>query len=139
MCEVLFDTVILCMLTALAILLSVREPLGADTASLVVNALASAYSGGGILLTVSVFAFALATAVCWYFYGRVSLGYFTRRGGIAFLALYLFFVGVGGLFDCSGFAAISDIILLALTLLSAPVIIKSSDRVRALSELDGLI
>lgn len=139
MCEVLFDTVILCMLTALAILLSVREPLGADTATLVVDSLASAYPGGSILLTLSVFAFALATAVCWYFYGRVSLGYLTHRGDAVFLVVYLLFVGVGGLFDCSGFAAIADVILLALTLLTAPVIIKSSDRVRALSELDGLI
>ena len=139
MCEVIFDTVILCMLTAFAILLSVREPLGTNTASLVVEALSAAYSGGGIMLTVSVFAFALATAVCWYFYGRVALGYFTHRGGVAFLALYLLFVGFGSLFDCSGFAAIADVILLALTLLTAPVIIKSSDRVRALSELDGLI
>ena len=139
MCEVIFDTVILCMLTAFAILLSVREPLGTSTASLVVEALSAAYSGGGIMLTVSVFAFALATAVCWYFYGRVALGYFTRRGGVAFLALYLLFVGFGSLFDCSGFAAIADVILLALTLLTTPVIIKSSDRVRALSELDGLI
>ena len=75
----------------------------------------------------------------WYFYGRVSLGYFTYRGGAVFLIVYLISVGVGSLFDCSGFAAIADVILLALTLLSAPVIIKSSDRVRALSELDGLI
>lgn len=139
MCEVIFDTVILCMLTAFAILLSVREPLGTNTASLVVEALSAAYSGGGIMLTVSIFAFALATAVCWYFYGRVALGYFTHRGGVAFLALYLLFVGFGSLFDCSGFAALADVILLALTLLTAPVIIKSSDRVRALSELDGLI
>lgn len=139
MCEVIFDTVILCMLTAFAILLSVREPLGTNTASLVVEALSAAYSGGGIMLTVSIFAFALATAVCWYFYGRVALGYFTHRGGVAFLSLYLLFVGLGSLFDCSGFAALADVILLALTLLTAPVIIKSSDRVRALSELDGLI
>ena len=139
MCEVIFDTGILCMLTAFAILLSMREPLGADAAALVVDSLASAFRGSGALLTVSVFAFALSTAVCWYFYGRVSLGYFTRRGGVGFLSLYLISVGVGGLLDCSGFAAIADVILLALTLLSAPVIIKSSDRVRALSELDGLI
>ena len=119
MCEVLFDTVILCMLTAFAILLSVREPLGADAAGLVVDSLAVAYPGGDAVLTVSVFAFALATAVCWYFYGRVALGYFTRRGGAAFLVMYLLFVGIGSLFDCSGFAAVADIILLVLTLLCA--------------------
>ena len=139
MCEVIFDTVLLCMLTAFAILLSVRESLGADTATLVVESLSAAYPGGDILLTVSVFAFALATAVCWYFYGRVALGYFTHRGGVVFLAIYLLFVGIGSLFDCSGFAAIADVILLTLTLLCAPVIIKSSDRIRTLSELDGLI
>ena len=139
MCEVIFDTVILCMLTAFAILLSVREPIGANTASLVVEAFSAAYTGGGVMLTVSVFAFALATAVCWYFYGRVALGYFTHRGGVAFPTLYLLFVGFGSLFDCSGFAAIADMILLVLTFLCAPVIIKSSDRVRTLSELDGLI
>ena len=139
MCEVLFDTVILCMLTAFAILLSVREPLGVDAADLVVDSLATAYPGSDAVLTVSVFAFALATAVCWYFYGRVALGYFTRRGGAAFLVIYLLFVGIGSLFDCSGFAAVADVILLFLTLLCAPVIVKSSDRVRALSELDGLI
>ena len=139
MCEVIFDTVILCMLTAFAILLSVRDTLGADTVALVVKSLSSAYQGGGIMLTVSVFAFALATTVCWYFYGRVALGYFTHRGGAVFLALYLLSVGIGGLFDCSGFAALADVILLVLTFLCAPVLIKSSDRIRTLSELDGLI
>ena len=139
MCEVIFDTVILCMLTALTILITVRDPIGTDTAFLVVEALSAAYPGGDVLLTVSVFAFALATAVCWYFYGRVALGYFTHRGGVAFLAVYLLFVGIGSLFDCSAFAATADVILLVLTFLTVPVIIKSSDRIRTLSELDGLI
>lgn len=139
MCEVLFDTVILCTLTALAILTSVREPLGAGTARLVVEALSSAMPGGGYLLALSVTTFALATAVCWYFYGRVSLGYLTGRSSGVFLAVYLLFAGLGGVFDCSGFAAAADVLLLVLTLLCAPVIIKSSDRIRALSELRGLL
>lgn len=139
MCEVFFDTAILCTLTALAILTSVREPLGTASARLVVDALSSAMPGGGYLIALSVATFALATAVCWYFYGRVSLGYLTGRGGEAFLALYLAFVGLGGVFDCSGFAAVADVLLLVLTLLCAPVIIKSSDRIRALSELRGLL
>jgi len=139
MCEVLFDTVLLCSVTALAILTSVREPLGTDSAELVVGALASAFPGSGFLLALSVTTFALATAVCWYFYGRVSLGYLTERGGAVFLTVYLLFVGLGGVLDCSGFAAAADVLLLGLTLLCTPVIIKSSDRIRALSEPRGLM
>ena len=58
---------------------------------------------------------------------------------LVFLFVYLASVSIGCLFDCSGFAAVSDIILLALTILTLPVIIKSSDRLRDLSKLSGLI
>jgi AGCS family alanine or glycine:cation symporter len=141
MCEVVFDSSVLCMLTGLAILVSVPDIASFSTPMALVSAAFDSCLGGisRWLLPIVILAFAYATMICWYFYGRVSLGYFTRRGGVVFLAVYLFFVGVGGLFDCSGFAATADIILLVLTLLSAPVIIKSSDRVRALSELDRLI
>lgn len=139
MCEVFFDTSVLCTLTALAILTSVSHPIGMSGAQLVATALFSAYPGSDIALTASIAAFALATVVCWYFYGRTALAYFTSHGRGAYLVSYLAAVMLGALVDCSPLAALSDVLLLLLSLITAPIIIKSSDRVRALSELEGLL
>ena len=140
MCEVIADTAILCTLTAFAILLPQSNISAISAAELVTASLSLAFPKSEWLLLLSVSAFALATVVCWYFYGSVCSRYlFGRAADLVFLLLYAIGVLIGAVFDCSVFASLSDILLLALTLLTLPVIIKSSDRIRTLSELSGLI
>lgn len=137
MLEVFADTVVICMLTAFAILLPPRRATGG--AELVIDALSFAFPHSDLLFAASVTAFALATVICWYFYGQVSRAYLTGRGERVFLVLYLFAVLLGAIVDTGVLAALSDIALLILSLVTAPVIIKSSDRIVALSERYGLI
>lgn len=138
--EVLFDTAFLCTITALAILLPNPEVSGMSGAELITSSLSLAFYGADILLALSVTAFALATVVCWYYYGGVCCRYlFGERSMAFFLPAYAVAVLVGALTDCSVLASLSDILLLALMLLTTPVIIKSSDRIRALSECGGLL
>ena len=140
MLEVFCDTALLCTLTAFAILLPSGDLSGKSAAELVTSSLAQIFPRSDAILLLSVSAFALATVVCWYFYGTVCMRYlFGSRGGLAFLALYSLAVVLGAIFDCSVFASLSDLLLLVLTLLTAPVLIKSSDRIRYLSEQSGLV
>ena len=72
MCEVIFDSTLLCMLTGIAILLAVPDISAFSTPmSLVSAAINSAIGDFSIvLLPLVILAFAYATIICWYFYGR---------------------------------------------------------------------
>ena len=138
MCEVVVDTAVICMLTAFAILLPCRDT--AVSAERLLSTLSSAFFGSEAMFCASVFVFALATAVCWYYYATVSARYlFDKEVTRALLPTYAASLLFGGFLDTSLLAAVSDVLLLLLTLLTAPVIIKSSDRIRALSELDRIL
>lgn len=74
--EVFFDTVVVCMLTAVAVLSSApyRAKDFGDPFSLTVKVFESAFGSVGIkLLTVSIFCFALAAMVGWTYYGLKCL------------------------------------------------------------------
>ncbi len=140
MCEATLDTAFFCMLTAFAILLPNPELATVSGAELAVESLSLAFPYADTLLLVSVTAFALAAVVCWYYYGSVCYRYlFGVRKRRLFLPIYFIAVTAGALLDCSVFASLSDVLLLLLALLTAPVIIKSSDRIIALSEREGMI
>ena len=140
MLEAILDTAVFCMLTAIAILLPNPELSSISGAELVVSSLSHAFPYADTVLLVSVTAFALAAVVCWYYYGSVCSRYlFGVRADRLFFAIYCVAVLAGALFDCSVFASLSDVLLLLLALLTAPVIIKSTDRIKTLSELEGII
>lgn len=140
MCEATLDTAFFCMLTAFAILLPNPELSAIGGAELVTGSLARAFPYADVILLISVTAFALAAVVCWYYYGSVCSRYlFGARTDRLFFVIYFASVLAGALFDCSVFASLSDVLLLVLSLLTAPVIIKSSDRIKALSEQEGII
>ena len=140
--EVWFDTGLICMLTGFSILLSVPDP-GAfkDGMQLVAYAVGNLFgTGGKHVLFLSVFAFAFATIICWYYYGSEAwCALFGKRKRAAFLPLFLFFVYLGCFADTTILITVTDLLML---LASAPTlfaIVKSSDRIRELSELGGVI
>lgn len=140
--EVWFDTGLICMLTGLAILLSVPDP--------------SAFSGGMELIMYSVgnhfgaigkyavlfcvFAFAFATVICWYYYGSESFSQlFGKKRRAAFIPLFLTFVILGCFADSIALVYITDLVMLIATALTLSALIKNSDRIKALSESGGVI
>ena len=92
MCEVLFDTVILCPLTGLAILTAIPDPTAYTSAmALVTDAIAASIGAPFVsLLFLAVTAFAFSTVICWYYYGDVCREYLIqKRGRVAYTAIFL--------------------------------------------------
>lgn len=140
-CEVFADTVVLCMLTALAVLCAVPRPADYSTGMELIRAALS--SAGGFaepVLCFCIIAFAFSTVICWYYYGALSLEFLTgsdkTRG---FTAVFVLSVFVGALSPSHLLIELSDVLLFLMCLLSLSAVIKNSDRLLALSEMGGLI
>ena len=137
MLEVFFDTTLLCTLTGLAVLCSGESSGGIKMIGSAVSRTLG--SGAGALLSVLVVLFAYATVICWYFYGKESLrALFPCRNGVLFLLLYTAFVCVGWFIEDVYLVSVIDCLLLLSSVPVISVLIKSSDRIYALSELGGV-
>ena len=140
--EVWFDTGLICMLTGFSILLSVPDPTAfADGMQLVAYSVGNLFgTGGKYLLLFSVFAFAFATIICWYYYGYEAwCTVFGKRKRAAFLPLFLAFVYLGCFSDTTLLILLTDLLMLLASSLALFALVKSSDRIRELSELGGVI
>ena len=137
LCEVFFDTMLLCVLTGFAIILSGVDIQSFSDGISLVYAVFSHSLGriGGIILFLLILAFAYSTVICWYYYGRLSLGFLTRGKfsllfAILFLALSLF----GFLIPNGALISISNYTLSIMTVLTVLTLIKKSERIFHLSE-----
>jgi AGCS family alanine or glycine:cation symporter len=140
--EVFFDTAFLCMMSGISILLAVPDPSSYDNGMALLLAAVTGSLGEWLALplVLSVCAFAYSTVVCWYYYGASSISLLIGKpGGMVFGILYLAFVFVGSIIPSGLLVFISDALLLLLSLLTLPTVIKSSDRVLRLSEQIGLV
>ncbi len=139
-CEVFLDTVVLCPLTAVAVLLSFGDkPILGSGAKIVKEALLPLGSFTSPLLFSCITLFAYSTVICWFYYGELAAGFISKK--ISKIYPFIFFFSlVSAVFIKTDFLiAASDIILLFLSLISLLAISKSSDRLVALSESEGLI
>lgn len=126
--EILFDTVLLCMLTAFSILLAVESP---ENCANGMELLCAAFSSAlprvyALPLLVSVFLFALSTAVCWYEYGRCALRFLHQKIGAIFFVLYLFAAGGGAYLGSMALIPLCDTVLFCLVLIALPALIKNT-------------
>ena len=140
--EVLFDTVILCSLTALSILTAVSDTSAfSGGMALVLYAFGSTLGDGArILLFALVFSFAYATVLCWYYYGVRSFAFLTGgRYVYCFLPVFVLFIVLGSFVGSGIIVYLTDISILALAFLTVYAVIKKSDRIVILSELGGVI
>ncbi len=133
--EVLVDTVLLCTLTALVILVSLPEVemLGFDGMQMAIRAYSSVLGGGSeIFFAVATFCFGYATLLCWGGYGMEALAFLSRKKG--FRALYLLLFGACifiGAFAKEGVMwEISDFAIAALTVLNLFVLFMMRREVR---------
>lgn len=90
--EVFFDTIIMCTLTGFVILLANDGEFITDNGMLLVIYSFSKYYGkkAAYLISASILLFAFATVICWAYYGKTCLGYFTtsKKAERAYLAVY---------------------------------------------------
>ena len=140
--EVWFDTGLVCMLTGISILLSVDDLSRFDTGmQLVMYAVGNRFGEAGkSAVLFSVFAFAFATVICWYYYGSESwCALFGRRARLVFLPVFLLATFLGCFCDSIHLVTVTDLLMSLATTLTLCALIKNSDRVRALSESGGVI
>ncbi len=78
--EVFFDTILLCTLTGLVILLAADDGLISENGMhLVIYSFARYYGRyASYFISAAIVLFALATVVCWGYYGKLCLGYLVR-------------------------------------------------------------
>ncbi len=134
--EVLFDTVILCSLTAFTILLGFpAEQKSFDVTAL--SQLFAQYTGGvgGYILFLALIAFAVSTTLCWYYYGNTCMHYlFGRRWKWIYFTAFFASFAAGLIWELPSLVFITDAILFFLTVISVGTVLKNSDRVKTLSE-----
>ena len=138
-CEVLFDTVLLCSLTAFTILLG-RDESFRDFGDLC--DIFTAYAGrhAALVLFLLTAAFAISTILCWFYYGRVCFrGILGRVPELLYFTTFLSFSLFGLFIPSEVFIRISDLILFFMTLIVSAVIIKNCDRIRLLSQKGGVL
>ena len=139
--EVFFDTALLCMLTALSVLLSVPDvSLYTEGMPLILDGIGSVLGEGSrYLISFSVFAFAYATVICWYYYGECAFSYFSvgKRWGAVFTVVYIAFVSFGFLPGNITLVKITDALMVVLASVTFITLIKNSDGIKRPSELGG--
>ncbi len=141
-CEVFFDTPLLCTLTGLVIVLSVDTPESYSSAmALVSDAFGSSLgTPAAFIVFACVILFAYSTVICWYYYGEECLLYLTgRKFRWIYTPVFILFIFVGALYDSRITLAICDIILLLMTVLTLIALLLSSNRIIRVSEEGGII
>ena len=134
MCEVFFDTTILCSLTGISILVSVDNISDyATPMELVCAAFRLSVGKFADLLLPLIFSFGYATIICWFYYGfEYSLFYFPKKSK-CFLPIFLLCVSFSYLVSQSFMIYLTDIVLLLMTMLTLSCIVKRLDRIVLLS------
>lgn len=114
--EVVFDTLVLCPLSALAFLLG--APGGAATPSELCRAAFSSVLGDGysVPLSLAMLLFALSTVLCWFVYATRLLAYM-KKGSEKLSLPFVLCIFVGGLLPELWLISLSDLFLFALSLL----------------------
>lgn len=96
--EVFTDTIVICSITALAILTSGVWTTGLTGADLTTQAFASALPGGGYIVSIGIILFAFSTIVGWEYYGERCAEYlFGPKANLIYRILWVPFVLIGAI------------------------------------------
>ena len=136
--EVFVDTILLCTLTAIVIIVGFEgvDPSG-DFMMMTVDAYTSLLGGfSGYFIAISVLLFGLATVLCWAHYGIVSLKYLTsRRFAIPiFIAVYSTAICLGSVLSADIIWDGADLSIGIMTFINVLILIKLSREVREETE-----
>lgn len=118
--EPFIDTVVICTLTALIIIVSGQYlQQGLDGVALTSRAFASVFSWFPWVLTVAVFLFAYSTMITWGYYGTKAVGFLTGESRLAmnlFKAIFLLMMVVGCSMQLDSIIGIADSMLLLMSI-----------------------
>ena len=139
--EVFLDTVVMCSLTALAVL-SVFDPLpNLSGTALIAAAFAGVFGARApLVISLAIIAFSYATVACWVSYGRLALGQLCTSPHLATLYALLFsaLLTVGALWQADGAWALCDILLGSMTVINTAALFKHSAHLQRLAREYGL-
>lgn len=140
--EVFIDTIVLCTMTALVVLISYDSVshLSEDPVMMTISAYSAVLGGwAGALLAISVLLFGYATVVCWAHYGVECVRYlFDNKNAVyIFEAIYCLFIAAGSVIAPNDIWTISDLALGLMTLINVPVLCAMSREVKV--ETDGFL
>lgn len=137
--EVFVDTILLCTLTAVVIIVGFD---GASQEGGFMMMTVSAYTSllgsfSGYFIAIAVLLFGLATVLCWAHYGIVSVRYLTQNKAarIAFVILYTACVCLGSVVASDFIWDIADLSIGAMTLINIALLIKLCGEVKEETEL----
>ncbi len=123
--EVFVDTILLCSMTALVVVLNYDAvaSYGEMPMTMTIKAYSASFSGNATVfieafLAVAVLFFGFATVICWGHYGLQALGYLTKKGKGIFVALYSVFALVGALMAPGGVWGVADLAIGTMTLVN---------------------
>ena len=137
--EVFVDTILLCTLTALVIIVAGDGVLAYSENPMMMAI--KAYSSvlgkwSEYYMCLSVFLFAFATIICWAHYGKESLIAISKKRGlqIAFVVIFCAFVVIGAISAPDGVWLAADLALGVMTIINIPVLIASLGEVKEETE-----
>ncbi len=135
MCEVIFDSSLLCMLTGFAILLSVPDVTAFSTPmSLVGYAIYSVLGDfASLLLPFVILSFAYATIICWYFYGRECTSLYFPFLNKVYPFAFVFCIVISRAFRSDFLLYTVDVLLLWMSIMTLSAIIKRHPRISEIS------
>jgi len=109
------DTIIVCTMTAIIILVTKAHETGLEGVQMTSKAFESAGSWLPYALTIAVIFFAYSTVISWGYYGERSAEYLFGKGIIpAYRILYVLIVAMGPLVSLQGVIDFSDMMLLSM-------------------------
>lgn len=136
-CEVFFDTVLLCPMTAFAILTAVPEYYLCKTPmSLIYSAITRSIGNFyGLILTITILIFAYSTVICWFYYGGECIEFlFGKKYLLSYSLIFLSFVIFSPYISTSFLLGVTDILLLILAFLTLSAVLKRRDRICLLAK-----
>lgn len=132
--EVFVDTLLLCSLTAIVILISFSNTSGTpDNMMLTINSYSAVLGDfAGYFLALSVVCFGLATVLCWGHYGMESVSYFSdnKRARRIFIWIYSAFVTLGSVLSADFIWEVADLAIGVMTLINLLVLIAMSREIK---------
>ena len=136
--EVFVDTVLLCTLTAIVIIIGYGsvDPTG-DYMMMTVDAYRSVLgSSAGYFLAIAVLLFGLATVLCWAHYGMEGIGYFSKHKYVraAFIVSYSLTVLFGAVVSTDSVWAAADLSIGVMTSINLSALLLMSREVKEETE-----
>jgi AGCS family alanine or glycine:cation symporter len=136
--EVFVDTILLCTLTAIVIIVGFDgvDPKG-DFMMMTVNAYTSLLGNfSGYFIAISVLLFGLATVLCWAHYGIVSVKYLSSRRLVIpiFIAVYSTAICLGSVLSADIIWDGADLSIGIMTFINVAILIKLSGEVKRETE-----